>query len=253
MSPVSANVGIEEFGGGRIELWIPLVPGVHARVPPGQPLTQGRQALQAFTHWLDRHGLPGPQDLDLVAVERRPAVRRGDYEINATFGDDHIPVGAGQLDQVFRWLAASRDDLLSALADLDDGVLDRQPSAGRTIREILNHLADAEAWYASRLDPREAERAVVDGRAGAPPLERLAVIRDDLETFFRQHFEELTQATASAHGETWTLRKVLRRQVAHERWHTAEIERLAQRFASSAWFEGQGPDQGPAGRGHQDR
>lgn len=252
MRPVTANVGIEEFGGGRFDLWIPLVPGVHARVQAGQPLTQGREALQAFTHWLESHGLPGPQDLDLAAVERRPVIRRGDYEINATFGDDHTPVDPDQLDDVFRWLAASRDDLLSALADLDDGVLDRQPSTGRTIREILDHLADAEAWYASRLDPREAERTVVDGRAGAPPLERLAAIRDDLETFFRQHIDELTTATTNPKGEIWTLRKVLRRQVAHERWHTAEIERLARQLASSAWFEGQGPDQGPAGRGDRD-
>jgi uncharacterized damage-inducible protein DinB len=245
-------VGIEEFGDGRVDLWIPLVPGAHARAGTGEPLAQGRAALTAFADWLEQHGLPAPPALDLDTVQHRAATREGDHWINATFDDDDVAVDSDEFFAVLSWLAASREDLLSALADLDDAALDRRPPAGRNIREILDHLASAEAWYASRLDPREAARAVVDSRAGAPSLERLAAIRDDVESFLRQRFGDLARARRELPGETWSLRKVLRGLVSHERRHTAQIERLARQFAAAAWFEGQGPDEGPAG-GSRDR
>ena len=241
-------VGIEEFADGRVDLWIPLVPGARASAGTGEPLAQGQAALTAFADWLEQHGLPAPPALVLDTVQHRAATRAGDHWLNATFDDDAVPVDSDEFFAVLSWLAASRADLLSALADLDDAALNRRPPEGRSIREILDHLANAEAWYASRLDPREAGGEVIHYRAGAPSLERLAAIRDDVESFLRQRFGDLARARSTPQGETWTLRKVLRRQVAHERWHTAQIERLARQIAAAAWFEGQGPDEGPAGR-----
>ena len=88
---------------------------------------------------------------------------------------------------------------------------------------MLQHIADVEWWYLHNLHLLEGPRppATVE-RNGLPYLAQVRnVIADRLR---HVSFAELERIVTSSVQEQWTLRKVLRRLVWHERYHTAAIE-----------------------------
>jgi ribosomal protein S18 acetylase RimI-like enzyme len=99
---------------------------------------------------------------------------------------------------------------------LNDGASD-----GRTSHEVLRHLAGAETWFVSRLDPNTR----YDG-----PRDDLDAYLETTRAFLIDNLRRLHAADPSAirtdgKGEEWTLAKLLRRAVYHSLDHLEELDR----------------------------
>ncbi|CAN5609463.1 hypothetical protein BH20CHL6_BH20CHL6_10530 [soil metagenome] len=200
------------------------------------PSAVGRYAAWAATHG-EAVSPPGSGHVDVV--EEVAAVRADGYERNATFGTDLRTVEPAELETVIRRLGYAREDLLDVAARVDafeaaggrslvpeerpDTSLAAGAASGRVADEVLRHVAGAEIWLAGRLDrtaryggpSRDADREAFLTASRSWAIERLG------ELFRRDPGFRATDA----HGESWTLAKVLRRLVYHSLDHLEELDR----------------------------
>jgi hypothetical protein len=192
-----------------------------------------------YRDWLERHG----EDLGLVfgpteVVEAVPAQPDVGYERNATFADDARPLGADELETAVRRLGFAREDLLEladriAAFEAASGPLPasslREPgsaapvSAERTADDVSAHLAGAEVWLGSRLDP--ASRFEGPSRDEDPGAYLTATRAWAIDNLRRLHAADPALARTDGKGETWTLRKVVRRYLYHSIDHLRELDR----------------------------
>ena len=166
-------------------------------------------------------------------------VASGDTE--ATFAPDLEPLDGAYLAYVLSYMRASRRTLLDLVDRLGPALADWRPTEGkRTIGEVLGHIADAEAFYAVRLEhpaqpggseQPEGPQAAAElwkryaGRdLGLGPVERLVRTRELVLDRLNRLSDEDRGRVIELRGETWTARKVLRRLAWHERYHTRQIE-----------------------------
>jgi hypothetical protein len=129
----------------------------------------------------------------------------------------------------------SREDLLDIVSTLSPGDLAFHKTVReRTIRGILLHLAEAEQWYLTRLMdlppfPRQKD-----------PVQRLQGVREAAICYLSRYPAGSGVQMVIQSGEPWTLRKVLRRFLEHEREHFLEIIRLLNslgRDAHPQWMQ----------------
>jgi hypothetical protein len=181
-----------------------------------------------------------PASLEVEIVEDIIAAESDAADGEFCFADDlRAPTGT-ELADAITLLAFSRADMLSAAAAVPDTVLDWRPPPSAmaridpwnpqpyTIREIMQTIAASEFYYRTGL---------VDGPVQDDPPDELrdldvqrvrliasitALAEADRARVFRP------QRPWQASAEHWTLRKVIRRALRHERFHTAEVrQRLA--------------------------
>jgi hypothetical protein len=213
---------------GRFGAWLLDLPGCFLwRTSRNAALAAALDAERSFIGWLGRHGEPTRRALGpLAVIEEVPALDRAGYEVNATFDWDREGIDESEVDRSIRWLGYVRDDLLGALDSLPDPP-DAPPGTGDerlgSIEPILRHLAGAEVWLAGRLDPS----ARYDGPLDADgPAGYLAATRAWAVDRLRQRLAtDPNLEVVDRRGESWTLRKVLRRLIYHSHDHLAEITR----------------------------
>ena len=115
-NPAPIRLGLEPgYDGGRVGAWLLDVPGEFGWARSReQALSQSSSVAGWWREWLARHGEAWP--LDGVGwpdvVEEVPAVVDDDYEQNATFAIDRVPVVAEALEAALRRLEYARSDLL---------------------------------------------------------------------------------------------------------------------------------------------
>jgi ribosomal protein S18 acetylase RimI-like enzyme len=202
----------------------------------------GRCAAAAwrFAEWLERHGEdrpPVPLGRPEIVEEVAPTSIDG-YERNAIFEHDRRAISDDELARSLRWFGYAHDDLVDAARrvtayEADGGTLrpeTREPDAiasgadeGREARAVVRHVAGAETWLTSRLD-RSLRFDAVDPSAD---LEEYVA---QAHGWSRDRMRELWErdhalAGIDGKGESWTLAKVLRRQIYHLRDHADELER----------------------------
>jgi predicted RNase H-like HicB family nuclease len=184
-------------------------------------------AIQEYVAWCSNHGLhvsgiSGPMVVDEVI---RSWMYEDEYEVNAFFAADRPPIVADELAELELLLGASRSDLSTVVADLDEEVLLKEFAGERwPIAGILGHVAGSEWWYLDRL-------GLAFSRADLPedPFDRLRVVREHLLASLPALPKRLGVVTLG--GETWSARKVIRRTLWHERDHTQHILKLRSRLA----------------------
>lgn len=194
------------------------------------------EEIAAERAWLAGRGLlpPGTPVWPVAVYEAErvltPArVREGDTE--ALFAPHRQPLDHATLEEWLRLLEATRAALLALADALPEELLDFRPApARRSVREVLEHLADAEAFYLVRLDPpgpEDARRWQEAAAPGAPWRRRLAWVRRCLIERLGTLDGEARARTVvhDPHAEPWTARKVLYRVAWHERWHTRQPQR----------------------------
>jgi predicted RNase H-like HicB family nuclease/uncharacterized damage-inducible protein DinB len=231
-------VYLETAGEG---LWMGHVPAL-----PGCTICAGTRdevlaslpgAIRAYHAWLRRHGETAPAEEEPVELEVSGEVegigpfRPGDA--TALLPPDREPVTPQEMDAYIRLMADARADLLALAGNLCDELLDWEPGSGSfTIRRVLRHVGNAEEWYVSRLVPPESLPVQWQDDAGLSVWVFLEMER-------RTALERLRALTAEERGavvyptawtdhpdEAWTLRKVLRRFLEHEREHTAQVREI---------------------------
>jgi predicted N-acetyltransferase YhbS len=231
------RVGVErDYDGGQWGAWLLDVPGAFS-VAASRPLavSQSPSALGWFRDWLERHGEPLelPDVGSVEDVEEVAASVVDGYERNATFAADDRPVGADELEAAIRWIEFARTDLLDVTASIRryeaaSGPLPTASDDGeRTPAEVVRHVAGAEIWLGSRLDPA--------ARYDGPPGEKVADAELDayleatrawaIDNLRRLHAADPAAARTDGKGESWTLAKLLRRYVYHSIDHLRELDR----------------------------
>ncbi len=202
----------------------------------------GRCAATAwrFAEWLERHTEvrpPVPFGRPEIVEEVAPTSIDG-YERNATFDHDRRAVSADEFDRSLRWIGYAHQDLVDAARrvsafEAGGGSLrseTRETEAvasgadeGREARAVVRHAAGAETWLTSRLDRS------LQFDAGDPESDLDAYV-EQTHAWALERLRELWKrnpalASVDGKGESWTLAKVLRRQVYHLRDHTDELDR----------------------------
>ncbi len=179
-------------------------PGPLARIPalPGCA-ARGRTKEETLSNLKDLLGdylaLFGMEDESLPAST-------ADIELDVeetealTFPEDEVPLKPEEVGSLLQKMELSRQALLDTVSDLSDQVLAwKRDEESWPIKQILEHIANAEWWYIQRLQDRPRD-----------PFERLeATHRYLLSELQSLRSEELNRVTIR-YGQKWTPRKVLR-------------------------------------------
>ncbi len=247
--PAPLRVWLEPgYDGGRWGVWLLDLPGAFGWQPTREAaLSQATSVAGWFRDWLAGHGddasLPPIAGLDVV--EEVPADVLDGHERNATFAADRRPLGRDELETTLRRLTLARDDLLDlvervARHEAAHGPLDpADPAAraadgspGRTADEVLRHLASAEIWLGSRLDP--AARFAGPPRDGDARAYLDATRAWAVDGLRRLQRLDSALARTDGKGEDWTLPKVVRRYLYHSLDHLRELDRRLARAEGRA-------------------
>lgn len=211
------------------------------------------EVLHALPQEIDRHlsflrekGRPSPETTKfLVSQEIHGITELGEAGgAVALFDTDERPVSKKDLDVFLESMQWNREELLRVVRPLPEKARDARPIHDKwTINETLNHVANAEEWYISRLgeDIQEECEGYIErldsSLQGNDVLRRLAVTRQGAVHALRAAFSRgvrgtFTRAKYTSHPEEqWTFRKVLRRFVEHEREHIDTIRRVVEALA----------------------
>lgn len=182
-------------------------------------------AIRAYLRYLARHGdkVDPDEKIETRLAEHNTA---GMFSGQAMWPQDLKPVAPAALTRYVRWLGWSRADLLGLVKGIDDKRLRAKPAAGRSLRDILLHVLDADKSYVYGLvgplkamgEPTNAaDRGDLDLRVALEEA-RVAAI-DRLKTLTpaeRRNIRKGGQSTYSAH-------RVIRRMLEHEWEHRREI------------------------------
>jgi DinB superfamily len=194
--------------------------------------------IAEYLSWLKGHGetvqTESRTEFEVVEEIDPTSIEAADGEF--CFEDDLGPARPRDIETAIRYMNYAREDLLSVIGELPDLVLDWRPPKSAmaridpwkpvvlTIREIVRDIAGAEGYYRTGLQDGEPTSDVADERSSLEfqrerTLERLRALSDrELSRVFRP------RRSWQDGSEMWTVRKVLRRVISHERFHTAEIE-----------------------------
>ncbi len=223
------RLGVEiGYDDGNVGAWLLDVPGAFGWARNRDAaVSQSASVAGWWRDWLERHGdtwplgAVGPTE---VVEEVAASVLEEGYERNATFSHDRRPVTIDDLEPALRRLEYARIDLLAIVDRL--GMIERAGTE-RSADEVLRHLATAEVWLGSRLDPG----ARFPGRTDEPDAPALLASSRAwaIDNLRRLHAASgagtIAPERTDGRGETWTLAKVIRRYVYHSVDHLRELER----------------------------
>lgn len=151
----------------------------------------------------------------------------------ALFLPDLIPPTKSEIKEYLKLLRFSRKDLLSFINQMPPNLLDYPLQKKRTIRQVLNHIANAEWWYLSRIAEWSEIMAIPEKVPKDKILFRMQWIRKAAyrilprlaQTTYHQIYIPSKYCNKKL-KEPWTARKVLRRFIEHEREHYFNIQDL---------------------------
>ena len=181
--------------------------------------------IRAYRQYLQRHD----EKLDAsTKIETRIAQHNteGLFSGQAIWPQDLKPLAPAALARYLRWLDWSRADLLGLTKQIDEKGVRAKPPKGRSLRDILLHVLDADKSYVYGLvgplkpmgEPTNAaDRGDVDLRIALKEARAAAI--DRLKTLTpaeRARVRKSGQSTYSAH-------RVIRRMLEHEWEHRREI------------------------------
>jgi predicted RNase H-like HicB family nuclease/uncharacterized damage-inducible protein DinB len=233
------DVYLEEAPDGATLALILDLPGCFASgMNREEALARLQQAVADYHAWLRRHDDYTPEVHGPFVFQVRETFQityEGDYEINSFFAPDAEPASEEDIEWALALLGWQREDVLERVHGLSDEVLDWKPADDPgvlSVRQCLDHIAQAEVWYMGRLDERPPNIVVAD--LPGPTVDRLQRVRQAAVMRVQTYPKELRGAIFTHQGERWSLRKALRRAVWHERDHLNQIDEMLAAYRASA-------------------
>ncbi|HSH01529.1 MAG TPA: DinB family protein [Anaerolineae bacterium] len=199
-------------------------------------------AMEGYQAWLRSHGedpepLPADFEIEVVAeVTGEGGLHRGGRV--GLFEPEKEPVSAAEVTSWLRLAAYNREELLTLVGGWPDSLLGWRPSEDEmSIHDVLVHIGDADGIYVTRI--LRPTPAIQRKEAGMDWRQYLAVQREAAITQLRNLSEEerswINVPDDHEGDESWTVRKVLRRMVEHEREHMAHIHEILGRWSQAFW------------------
>ena len=183
------------------------------------------EAIGAYLRYLRRHGEKVDPDAEIVtdiAAENTEGLFSG----QALWPQDLKPLAPAALARYVRWLEWSRADLLALVEGFDEKRLRAKPAVGRSLRDILLHVLEADKSYVYGLvgvlktmgEPTNAaSRGDLDLRVALSEARAAAIERlKKLTPTERGRVRKAGKSTVSAH-------RIVRRMLEHEWEHRREI------------------------------
>jgi predicted RNase H-like HicB family nuclease/uncharacterized damage-inducible protein DinB len=238
VSAATYDVYLEEAPNGATLALILDLPGCFASGASLQEaLEHLQQALTDYHAWLRQHDdytpeVHGPFVFDIK--ETFQITYEGEDEINSFFSPDAEPATDEDIEWALALMGWQREDVLERISGLPDEALDWKPEHdpdAQSIRELLDHVAQAEIWYMGRLDETPPRIVVAD--LPGPTLERFQRVRQAAVMRVKTYPKELRGKIFTHQGEQWSLRKALRRAVWHERDHLNQIDEVLSAYRAS--------------------
>ena len=195
-----------------------------------------RRAVRVHLRWLRQNKLINilPKKFTLQIAERQvgsPPWISGSTA--ALFLPDLIPPTKADIIYYIKLLRVSRSELLLLVRNLRDETVDHKIGKRWTIRRNLDHIANAEWWYLSRIGVWSELFSVAQKAPRNKVLERMMRIRGLAYRIFprladsRYHRIFIPERYCDPKlREPWTARKVLRRFIEHEREHFSNIRKM---------------------------
>jgi uncharacterized damage-inducible protein DinB/predicted RNase H-like HicB family nuclease len=197
---------------------------VHAKTTD-EAVAAAPDAIRAYLRYLERHGEKVDPD---ARIETRVVAHntQGLFSGQAIWPPDRKPLAPKDLARYVRWLEWSRADLLALVDGLDEKRLRAKPTTGRSLREILLHVLDADKAYVygivGPLKPMgEPTNAALKGALD------LRVALDESRSAAIARLAKLTQqerARIRMAGKSFvSAHRMIRRMLEHEWEHRREI------------------------------
>jgi len=173
---------------------------------------------------------PGKIDFEIMETQKGtcPVVSGSKA---ALFSYDLLPPAKAFINQCIRWMGYNRKELLKRVGKLSDEILDWKPEKNvRSIRETLNHIANCDLWYLSRLKDFKELYAVPE-YPQEKIFDKLKKNREVAVRILKKLSAEdrdkinIPRKWAKYKDEKWTAGKMLRRFLEHEREHIGTIEK----------------------------
>jgi predicted RNase H-like HicB family nuclease/uncharacterized damage-inducible protein DinB len=193
---------------------VPTLPGAAARGKTVEEVKENiRTAIVEYLQLLRNVGEPVPRAGEGLHLEFEEVE-------TTTFLTDYDALRPNELEMLLRWMAISRQELMDLVKSLPETAFEWTPEGEtRTLREVLNHIAEADLRYTDRLH-----------QWPEAPLYRLAATRGVALERLRA-LTEAERANMTIHaGEEWTPRKVIRRMLEHEREHIVLLKRWVEDY-----------------------
>jgi len=197
-------------------------------------LEQVPHKLLEYLQFCQRRGVPFRD----VSVPSKVGVVERVAGNETLFGWDYRPATPSFIDETIALLDATRSELLEVVTELPDGIFDWDPpyrhfpswARWRTIRQILAHIANTEThYYLPNIGIQPTISPTLD--EDAPWQKDLIQHREETLEALRnlKKARDLSRIRFDDNG-AWSVRKVLRRLVWHERLHTKSISRIIKTY-----------------------
>ena len=220
------QLGVEDIEQGHWVAWVLDLPGCFSSANTQEEATaQTPTRIAEYFDWLKTNGRASPLATEPIEM-KVPEVflsfpSQDNYSVNAFFQDDRRPLNYDEVEYYLWLLDCTRRDLLAVVHQIPRERLS-QPVTGEvqgSIEGILNHIAGAENWYLDRLSLALPNEDMLD-----EPLARLERVRAHTRTRLLKLADDAR--VIELVGEQWSVRKVMRRALWHERDHTKHIAQL---------------------------
>ena len=174
-----------------------------------EAIAKTQDAIAAYLELLRKHNLPAPPAAEAITLDI--------VETEAlTLDPDYQSLSDQELDDLWHAQHRSREQLLELLDTTSHLLEVRTDEKSWSIRNILTHMAQADLWYASRLEENPFTEL----------LWRLAATRELVMTQLHGLPSDARGRVTKHNGEAWTPRKVARRMLEHEAEHFAQIREI---------------------------
>jgi hypothetical protein len=211
-----------------VDAWVFDLPGCRAvGINVAEAVELLPLAIAEYIAWLRGHGESLDDDFDYEVVEEKDSLGE------IVFAADAEPLTRDEVEAGIRRMGFSQQDILSIAKPLPERLLEWRPPGTsvradervpdpRTIREMLDHAAGAETYFL---------RNIVEPPPSGPPPAATSNFEAGRRASI-EHLHALDLTTSGAvykrqgpRGEAeWSARKVIRRIINHQRFHTREVE-----------------------------
>jgi hypothetical protein len=198
-----------EIWPNEVILYVPALPGFQVNsTSPAEALPEAEQRVDAYVQWL-RDGELLPDDFPSPTRIAVVGEHRANGDAGPIFASDEAPVDDDYAEFALSIGRAALSDLLFVFDDIGEGA---RPNAER----ILRHVAEMDRWYATRMAPAQ-------GKPFAELVDELIQSASLFEETVDGVMASGQPLTWALDGETWSIRKALRRRTGHLREHLPDL------------------------------